>query len=72
MFYAQGWSQVSFKTVIVVVTCLYNFKNLKKCLGLFLILFCEIGGNMFPYFLENVFPKDLKMVQFSGVLYICV
>jgi len=31
----------SFKAAIVVVSCLHDLKNLKKCLGLFLTLFAR-------------------------------
>lgn len=56
----------SFKAVIVVVSCLCDL-NLKKCLGLFLTLLA-MYGNMFMFCFLIFFRKDLKAVQFSGVL----
>ena len=57
------------------MSCLRVLKNLKKCLVLFLTLFARKVAmcvrSAFLMFLENVFWKLWKAVQFSGVLYVC-
>lgn len=66
----------SLRAAILVVSCLWALKNLKKCLGLLLILpamyFLKCSRSAFFMFLANVLLKSLKAAQFSGVLYGCV